>query len=126
MAKSIRELMQLRKQARAVPTRLVPSIDWPGIVERLSQGETLTFKTECKFALPKNSNDVREYLRQHGYTGKLIVRCPMAEVVILDPCVSPEAPQVERSARDRTGIAPAKRGPGRPRKDSYANGAARH
>lgn len=134
MAKSIQELIQLQKSARAVPTRNVPAIDWPQIVARLTLGETLTFKTDCKFHLPRNTTELADAIRKHGYTGNLKVRQPVAEVVVLDPCVMTEAvsadvPAVERSGRAKTGIVPqasAKRGRGRPRKDSYANGVARH
>ena len=130
MAKSIQELIQLKKSARAVPTRNVPAIDWPLLVERLNAGETLVFKTDCKFSLPKGHGRIEECLREHGYTGPIKVRHPLAEIVILDPLVAKEQPVVERSGRQtKTGIAPeiVKRGPGRPRKNSYTNGvASRH
>lgn len=126
MAKSIQELIQLQKSARAVPTRNVSAIDWPQIAERLASGETLIFKTDCKFPLPKNTGDLVDRLREHGYTGNLKVRHPVAEVIMLDPCVmtttiSADTPVVERSGREaKTGIAPVKRGPGRPRKNPLA------
>lgn len=137
MAKSIQELIQLQKSARAVPTRNVPAIDWLQIVARLTLGETLVFKTDCKFHLPRNTTELADAIRKNGYTGNLKVRQPVAEVVVLDPCVpdvstlggGTDVPAVERSGRAKTGIVPqasAKRGRGRPRKDSYANGVARH
>ena len=126
MAKSIHELIQLQKSARAVPTRNVPAIDWPQIAGRLASGETLVFKTDCRFPLPKAGSDIVDVIRQYGYTGELKVRHPVAEVVVLDPCVvtttiSADTPVVERSGREaKTGIAPVKRGPGRPRKNPLA------
>lgn len=121
MAKSIHELIQLQKSARAVPTRNVPAIDWPQIAARLAVGETLVFKTDCKFPLPKNTTELAEVVRRCGYTGPLKVRHPVAEVVVLDPCVVADEPRVEHSGREaKTGIAPVKRGPGRPRKNPLA------
>lgn len=115
MAKSLQELLQLRKAARAVPTRSVPAIDWPMIVKNLNAGKVLTFKTECKFALPTNPTELAERLRKEGLTAKLRIRRPFAEVVILEPLLGFED-------EEETGIAPvpAKRGPGRPPKNPLA------
>jgi hypothetical protein len=130
MAKSIQELLQLQKAARAVPTRLVPAIDWALIVERLMKGETLVFKADCKFSLPKGHGRIEECLRDHGYTGRIKVRHPLAEIIMLDPMIDEDQPVVERNGRKaETGIAPApvKRGPGRPRKNPLAAmGNTRH
>jgi hypothetical protein len=118
MAKSIQELLNIRKTARAVPTRNVPAIDWPLIVEKLQAGETLTFKTDCKFALPKNPVAITEAVRACGYTGNLKVRHPFAEVVVLDPDIREDEPVVERSGRAEK-VQP-KRPVGRPRKNPLA------
>lgn len=124
MAKSIQELLALQKAARAVPIRNVSAIDWSAIVRKLNAGETLTFKTDCKFALPKNSADLLKHLQEHGYTGDVKVKHPIAEVVVLEPAsttvtISAEMPKVERSGRDAV-VTPIKRGPGRPRKNPLA------
>lgn len=127
MAKSIQELIQLKKSARAVPTRNVPAIDWPGIVRDLQAGKTLTFKTTCKFRLPKNPENILLHLREHGFDGKVRVSNPLAEVIVLEAVYKADAPKVERSGRAKTGIAAvAKRGPGRPRKNAYNGAASAH
>ena len=123
MAKSLQELIQLKQSARAVPTRMVSAIDWPSIVESLNAGNTLVFKTKCKFALPTNSTELVDRLRKEGLTVDVRVRRPFAEVIVLESLVVTEAPVVERSGRGaKTGIAPeiVKRGPGRPRKNPLA------
>jgi hypothetical protein len=45
------------------------------------------FKTDCKFHLPRNTTELADAIRKNGYTGNLKVRQPVAEVVVLDPCV---------------------------------------